>query len=83
MKAYLVAVNLLVHAHHNAESAIADALEGILTPDMRKNAGADSALVDWAIAGDDIASSIAAVPLQDDYVPYEFPFPLWPCGLVR
>ena len=83
MKAYLVAVNLLVRAHHNPESAIADALEGILTPDMRKNAGADSALVDWAIAGDDIASSIATVPLQDDYVPDEFPFPLWPFGAVR
>ncbi len=83
MKAYLVAVNLLVHARHNPESAIADALEGILTPDMRKNAGADSALVDWAIAGHDIASSIAAVPLQDDYVPDESPFPVWPFGAVR
>lgn len=83
MKAYLVVVNLLVHAHHNPESAIAGALEGILTPDMRKNAGADSALVDWAIAGDDIASSIAAVPLNDDYVPDESPFPLWPFGAVR
>ena len=83
MKAYLVAVNLLVHAHHNPESTIADALEGILTPDMRKNAGDDSALVDWAIAGDDIASSIAAVPLQDDYVPDKSPFPLWPFGAVR
>lgn len=83
MKAYLVVVNLLVHAHHNPESAIAGALEGNLTPDMRKNAGVDSALVDWTIAGDDIASSIAAVPLQDDYVPDESPFPLWPFGAVR
>ena len=83
MKAYLVAVNLLVHAHHNPESAIADALEGILASDMRKNAGDDSALVDWAIAGDDIASSMAAVPLQDDYVPDVSPFPLWPFGAVR
>ena len=83
MKAYLVAVNLLVHAHHNPESAIADALDGILTPDMRKHAGTDSALVDWAIAGDDIASSIAAVPLPDDYAPDESPSPLWPFGMVR
>jgi hypothetical protein len=83
MKAYLVAVNLLVHTHHNPESAIADALDGILTPDMRKHAGTDSALVDWAIAGDDIAFSIAAVPLQDDYAPDESPFPLWPFGTVR
>ena len=83
MKAYLVAVNLLVQAHHRPESAIADALNGILTPDMRKHAGGNSALVDWAIAGEDIATSIAAVLLQDDYVPDEFPFPLWPCGPVR
>lgn len=31
---YLVAVNLLPHAHHNPESAIAYALDGILTPGM-------------------------------------------------
>lgn len=54
MNAYLVAVNLLVQAHHRPESAIADALNGILTPDMRKHAGNNSALIDWAIAGDDI-----------------------------
>ena len=39
MNAYLVAVNLLVQANHCPESAIADALNGILTPDMRKHAG--------------------------------------------
>jgi hypothetical protein len=83
MKAYLVAVNLLVHAHHKPESAIADALDGILTPDMRKHAGANSALLDWAIAGDDVASSIAGVSLPDDYMPDESAFPLWPVGTVR
>jgi hypothetical protein len=83
MKAYLVAVNLLVHAHHNPESAIADALDGILTPDMRKHAGANSALLDWAIAGDDVASSIAGVSLPDDYMPDESAFPRWPVGTVR
>lgn len=30
----LIAVNLLPHAHHNPESAIAYALDGILTPGM-------------------------------------------------
>lgn len=80
MKAYLVAVNLLVHEHHNPEIAIAD---GVLTPDMRKHAGANSALVDWAIAGDDIASSIAAVSLPGDYMPDESASPLWPVGTVR
>ena len=82
MKAYLVAVNLLVQAT-TSESAIAEALDGILTPDMRKHAGTNSALIDWAIAGDDIASSIAAVPLPDDYAPDGSAFPLWPTGTVR
>lgn len=83
MNAYLVAVNLLVHAHHCPESAIADALNGILTPDMRKHAGNNSALIDWPIAGDDIASSIAGVSLSDNYLPVVSPFPLWPTGTVR
>ena len=83
MKTYLVAVNLLVQAHHRPERAIADTLEGILTPDMRKYAGSHSALIDWAIAGDDVASSIAAVSLPDDYLPDESTFPLWPIGTAR
>ena len=83
MKAYLVAVNLLVQAHHSPESAIADALNGILTPDTSKHAGSNSALIDWAIAGDAIASSIAGVSLPDDYMPDESAFPLWPTGTVR
>jgi len=83
MKAYLVAVNLLVHAHHNTEGAIADALDGILTPDMRKHAGANSALIDWAVAGDDLSSSIAGVSLPDDYTADESAFPLWPVGTLR
>ena len=81
--AYLVAVNLLVQANHCPESAIADALNGILTPDMRKHAGNNSALIDWAIAGDDIASSIAGVSLPDNYVPDVSALPLWPTGTVR
>ena len=83
MKAYLVAVNLLVQAHHSPESAIADALNGILTPDMRKHAGNNSALIDWAIAGDDIASSIAGVALPDNYMTDVPAFHLWPTGTLR
>lgn len=83
MRAYLVAVNLLVHAHHNPESAIAEALDGILTPDMRRHAGDRSALIDWAVAGDDLSSSIAGVSLPDDYTGDESAFPLWPGAAVR
>ena len=70
-------------AETGGETPIADALDGILTPEMRKHAGANSALLDWAIAGDDVASSIAGVSLPDDYMPDESAFPLWPVGTVR
>jgi hypothetical protein len=83
MKAYLVAGNLLVQVHHRAESAIVDALNGIPTPDMRKHAGSNSTLIDWAIADDDIVSSIPGVSLPDDYMPDVSAFPLWPTGTVR
>jgi hypothetical protein len=83
MKAHLVAVNLPVHAHDYPESAVADALDGSLTPGMRKHAVANSALIDWVIAGDDIASFIAAVSLPHDDTPEESAFPLWPLGTVR
>lgn len=78
MKTFLVAVNLLIQAHHRPETAIVEALDGILTLDMRKHAGANASLIDWAIAGDDIASSIAAICLPDDYAADESPFPAWP-----
>jgi hypothetical protein len=83
MKAYLVAVNLLVPAHHRPESTFADALNGILMPEMRKHAGNNWAHIDWAIAGDDIASSIAGVPLPDDYMSDVSVVPLCPGGTVR
>lgn len=54
--------------NHYPESAIAYALDGILTPGMRKHTGIDSAR---GIAGDDVASSIAAVSLPDDNTPDE------------
>ena len=79
MKAYLVTVNLLVHGHKNLESAVADALDGILTTSVRKHAGTNSALVDWVTAGCDI-SSIAAVSVPHDDAPDES---LWPMGTVR
>lgn len=80
---YHVAINLLVHAHHHPESTIAYALDGILPPGMRKHAGNDAALVDWAVVGDDVASSIAAVSLPDDDTPDETAFPLRAVGTER
>jgi len=66
MKAYLVAVNLLVQVHHRAESAIVDALNGTMPPDMRKHIGSNSTLIDWAIA--DHASGQPAVMNVSIYI---------------
>jgi hypothetical protein len=68
MNADLVAVNLLAHAHHNPTSAIAGARDGILT-DMRKQAGAKSALTDRAAIDDAIPSPSVALFLPDRYMP--------------
>jgi|tagenome__1003787_1003787.scaffolds.fasta_scaffold20989785_4 hypothetical protein len=62
------------------ESAIAYALDGILTPGMRKHAGIDLA---WGVDGDDLASSIAAVSLPDDNTLDESAFPPWPVRTER
>ncbi len=78
MTTYLVAVHLLIEANGSPEADVADALHGILTGDMRKYAGAHSALIDWAVAGDDIAGSIIPVAIAGDYEPDETAFPLWP-----
>jgi hypothetical protein len=74
MRTYSVALHLLLQAQYRPETAVADALHGILTADKRKHAGNQSALIDGAIAGDDIASSIDAVSLADDDMPDESVF---------
>lgn len=78
MTTYLVAVHLLVEANGSPEAEVADALHGILTQDMRKYAGAQSSLIDWAVAGDDIVGSIVPIAIDGDYKPDETAFPPWP-----
>lgn len=78
MTTYLVAVHLLVEANGSPETEVADALHGILTEDMREYAGAHAYLIDWAVAGEDIAGSIVPVAIAGDYRPDETAFPLWP-----
>jgi hypothetical protein len=73
MTIYLVAVHLLIDiGEANPRAGIAAALDKILS-------GADSAaLVDWAVAGVDLADSMAPVKLPAGYRPGEFCFPAWP-----
>jgi len=78
MTLYLLTVCLLVEAHEHPQGQVAEALQGVLTDEMRICAGRRSALIDWAIVGDDIALSIVQTTLLDEYAPDGTAFPLWP-----
>ena len=82
MKTYSVSIHLFLEAQHCPKAEIADALLGILTEDMPKYACGHSALIDWAVGGEDIAASIASIPLPDEYRPDEGTFPAWPARVV-
>jgi hypothetical protein len=77
MNPHLITIYLLVEAHEHPQGQVAEALQGVLTDEMRRCAGTHSALIDWAIADDDVASSIAQTPLLDDFAPDGTVFPLW------
>lgn len=83
MTTYLVAVHLLVDAGPEPRAAIEAALHGILSDAMRQNAGGQFPLVDWAVAGEDLASSIIPVALPASYAPDTTPFPAWPAACSR
>ena len=79
MTTYIVAVHLVVEAGATDPRAeIAAQLDTILGGNMRQSLGAPSPLLDWAVAGDDLAGSIAPVMLPAGYRPDESPFPGWP-----
>jgi hypothetical protein len=78
MNPHLITIDLLVEAHEHPQGQVAEALQGVLTDEMRRCAGTRSALIDWAIVGDDIASSIVQTTLLDEYAPDRIAFPHWP-----
>ncbi|OYX09138.1 MAG: hypothetical protein B7Z15_14525 [Rhizobiales bacterium 32-66-8] len=83
MTTYLVAVHLLVEAGPEPRAAIDAALHDILSDAMRQNAGGRSPLVDWAVAGEDLASSIIPVALPAPFAPDTTLFPAWPAACSR
>lgn len=75
MSHYLATVHLLMEVDHS-ETDIPDALNAILTEDMRKYSRADSCLIDWAFAhGGSAADAIVDVSIPADYAPDDDPFP--------
>ena len=83
MTTSLVAVHLFIAIGDRREAEVADVLREVPTQGMRKYAGAQSALIDWAIVGEDMASSIAAVDLPGDYAPDRTAFPAGPSKPLR
>jgi hypothetical protein len=73
MTTYIVAVHLLIESGEaNPGAGVAAALDSIL-PDV-----GSAALVDWAVAGIDLADSMAAVSVPPNYRPGQTCFPSWP-----
>lgn len=80
MTMYLVAVNLLIEAGPEQRAPISATLYEILSERRRGKVGSDSSLIDWVVAGDDLAASISTADLAMPYVPGETPFPSWPAA---
>ncbi|MGX9394063.1 hypothetical protein ACWX0K_24255 (plasmid) [Nitrobacteraceae bacterium UC4446_H13] len=78
MTTYLVAVRLLIETNTDPEGEVADVLHGILTENMRKYAGPQSSLIDWAVASAGFEESIVPVAVASAYEPDEAAFPAWP-----
>lgn len=75
MTTYLVAVHILVDTDAaSPRSAVAAALENHLD---RCAAAVPAAgmIVDWVVAGEDLAASMAPVVIPADYMPGATPFP--------
>jgi hypothetical protein len=78
MTIYRATVHLLFELDESddSEASIPDALNSILTENMRKYSHADSCLIDWAFAHGSAPDAIVAVDVSSDYEPDESPFPM-------
>ncbi|WP_420408026.1 hypothetical protein [Hoeflea sp.] len=78
MSTFIVAIHLIVDTNGpNPRADIAAALEAQLdrTADPVPAAGR---ILDWAVAGEDLAASMAPVTIPSDYRPGTTQFPQWP-----
>ena len=81
MTTWLVAVHILVTADTtNPRAHIAEALETHLDGSSPFPDQANVAIIDWAVAGEDLAASMAPAAIPPDYEPGSMPFPQWPVG---
>ena len=81
MTTWLVAVHILVTADTpNPRADIARVLEAHLDGSAPSPNHSKAAIVDWAVAGEDLAASMAQATVPRDYAPGNMPFPRWPAG---
>ena len=81
MTTWLVAVHILVTAETtNPRAHIAEALEARLDGSSPFPDQAKVAIIDWAVAGEDLAASMAPAAIPPDYEPGSMPFPQGPAG---
>lgn len=83
MTTWLVAVHILVTADTtNPRADIAETLEVLLDGTASFTGPANVAIIDWAVAGEDLAASMAPAAIPPDYEPGSMPFPQWLVGKV-
>tara|TARA_R110002020_G_scaffold305735_1_gene521603 strand:+ start:367 stop:618 length:252 start_codon:yes stop_codon:yes gene_type:complete len=81
MTTWLVAVHILVTADTTSPRAhVAEALEAHLDGSSPFPDQANVAIIDWAVAGEDLAASMAPAAIPPDNESGSMPFPQWPVG---
>ncbi|WP_419906221.1 hypothetical protein [Hoeflea sp.] len=78
MTTFLVAIHVVVDTNGpNPRAGIIAALEAQLDHPVT-SVPAAGGMLDWAVAGEDLAASMAPVAIPSDYRPGTTPFPQWP-----
>ncbi len=77
MSTFLVAIHLIVDTNGpNPRADVIAALEAQLDRPT-KPVSAEGSILDWAVAGEDLAASMAPVTIPSDYRPGITQFPHW------
>ena len=83
MTTFLVAIHLVVDTNGpNPRAEIIAALEAQLDQPAAR-VPATGGILDWAVAGEDLAASMVPVVIPSDYRPGTTPFPQWPTRVQK
>ena len=78
MSTFIVAIHLIVDTNSlNPRAEIISALKAQLDRPAAR-VPATGGILDWAVAGEDLAASMAPVTIPSDYRPGTTQFPQWP-----